>query len=194
MEAVLTTAPTVEPLTLGEVQSHLKVSGEATYLTSLVKTSRMMVERYLNRSLIVQTWTAYYKRWGCELCLPYPPVIAVNSVKYYDLNGALQTLSPSNYWVNDKRQPGQVEYVYDFTPPELQYGRPNVIAVEFTAGYLASGTDAEKQAAVPEPIKHGMKILLTDMYENRGQYVIGNNANKLPGFVVDLIHSYKIYN
>lgn len=193
MIAVLKTAPTVEPITLADVQTHLKLSGETTYLTGLIKTARMMIERELNRSLILQTWTGYADRWGCELHIPYPPLIAVNSVKYYDLNGTLTTLSSANYWVDNKKQPGEIEYVYDFTPPELQYGRPNAIEVEFTAGFLGSGTDADKQAAVPEPLKHGMKVLITDMHEHRGQYVIGNNANKIPHYILDLIHSYKIY-
>jgi uncharacterized phiE125 gp8 family phage protein len=191
--AVLTTAPTVEPITLVEAQSHLKVSGESDYLTSLIKTARVMIERYLNRSLILQTWTAYSHRWCDELCLPYPPLLSVTSVKYYDLNGTLQTLADTNYWLNNKTEPAKINYVYDFTPPELQYGRPNSIEVVFTAGYLASGTDAQKQAAVPDPIKHAMKVLLTDMYEHRGQYVIGHEANKIPSYIIDLIHTYKIY-
>lgn len=192
--AVLTTAPAYEPVTLLEAQTQLKRTGEATYLNSLIKTARMMVERYLNRSLILQTWTAYSNRWGYELCLPYPPLLSVTSVKYYDLNGNLQTLATSNYWVNEKDQPGEIKYVFDFTPPELQYGRPNSIEVVFKAGYVATGTEAVQQAAVPEPIKHAIKILITDMYEHRGQYVIGSISNKLPGYIIDLIHSYKIYN
>lgn len=182
--AVLKTPPTSEPVTVADANHHLKVTGEDTYVESLIITARMMVERYLNRSLITQTWTAYSDCWGEGLCLPYPPLISVTHVKYYDLDGVLRTLSSSNYWVNTFSQPGDVKFVYGFTPPELQYGRPNSIEVEYVAGY----------AEVPEPICHAIKILLTDMYEHRGQYVIGNNANKIPGYIIDLIHTYKMYN
>jgi uncharacterized phiE125 gp8 family phage protein len=192
--AVLITAPAIEPITLEEAQTHLKVDGEDDYLTSLIITARTMVERYLNRSLILQTWKAYSHCWDRKLCLPYPPLLAVTSVKYYNLDGVLTTLTPTtDYWVNTADQPGNVQMVYDFTAPELQYGRPNSIEVEYTAGYRATGTDAEKRTAVPGPIKHAIKVLMTDMHEHRGQYVIGSQANKLPQFVIDLIHSYKIY-
>lgn len=191
--AVLTTGPTIEPITLAEAQTHLKVNGEDTYLTSLIITARMMMERYLNRSLILQTWKGYSNCWSMKFCLPYPPLLAVASVKYYNIDGNLITLSNTDYWVNNADQPGSVQMVYDFSPPELQYGRPNAIEIEYTAGYAVTGTDDEKRAAVPAPIKHGLKVLLTDMHEHRGQYVIGNSANKLPQFVIDLVHSYKIY-
>ncbi len=184
--AVLKTPAASEPVTVNEANAHLKVTGEDTLVESLIITARMMIERYLNRSLVSQTWTAYDDCWGGELCLPYPPLVSVTHVKYRDLNGVLQTLASSNYWVNSFEQPGNIKYVYGFTPPELQYGRPNSIEVEYVAGYTGD-------EGVPEPIRHAMKILLTDMYEHRGQYVIGNIANKLPGYIIDLIHTYKIY-
>jgi uncharacterized phiE125 gp8 family phage protein len=191
--AVLVSGPGIEPITLTEAQDHLKVTGEDTYLTGLIATARTMVERYVNRSLILQGWTGYKNCWDACMRVPYPPLLAVNSVKYYNLDGNLTTLSTSDYWVNNADQPGQIRLAYDFSPPELQYGRPNAIEVAYTAGYLVSGTDDQKRAAVPAPLKHGIKVLMTDLHEHRGQYVVGNNANKLPGLVIDLIHSYKIY-
>lgn len=191
--AVLITGPAIEPITLEEAQDHLKVNGEDTYLTGLIATARTMVERYVNRSLILQSWKGFKNCWHHCMRIPYPPLIAVSSVKYYNLDGVLTTLSTTDYWVNNADQPGEIRTVYDFSPPELQYGRPNAIEVEYTAGYLATGTDEQKRAAVPAPLRHGMKILLTDLHEHRGQYVIGNQANKLPGLVIDILHPYKIY-
>jgi uncharacterized phiE125 gp8 family phage protein len=192
LSAILTTEPTIEPVTLAEAQAHLIINGQDDYINSLITTARQMVERYLNRSLILQTWTAYSDEWCRELLLPNGPLLSVTSVKYRDTGGTLRTLDASNYWVNTVDD--RIRLVYDFTAPELQLGRPNKIEILYTAGYLATGTDAEKQAAVPSAIKHGMKILITDMHEHRGQYVIGYNANKLPNFVTDLIHPFKLYN
>jgi uncharacterized phiE125 gp8 family phage protein len=191
--AVLTTAPVYEPITLSEAQTHLIINGQADYVNSLIKTARMMLERELERSFILQTWTGYSSCWDRKLFLDYPPILSVTSLKYYDLNGTLQTLTANtDYWVN--LPDGCIDLAYDFTVPELQYGRPNAIEVVYNAGYRASGTEAEQQAAVPEPIKHAIKILITDMHEHRGQYVIGNNANKIPGYVLNKVHSYKMYN
>lgn len=194
LNAVQTTAPAFEPVTLAEAQTHLIINGQDAYITSLIKASRIMVERYLNRSLMLQTWKAYADRWCKEFYLPYAPLLSVTNVKYYDDDAVLTTLATSEYWVSSVDEPGEIEFAYNFNPPQLQQGRPNAIEIIYTAGYSASATEATQQAAVPEPIKHAMKILMTDMHEHRGQYVIGSQANKLPSFVIDLIHSYKLYN
>lgn len=192
--AVLITGPAIEPLDTSECNTHLKISGEDQYVNSLLMTARQMLERELGRSFILQTWTAYDDEWSREMYLDYPPLLSVTSVKYYDIDGVLQTLDPASYWVNNKEEPGCVKLAYDFTAPELQYGRPNSIEILYTAGYAATGDAPTKMAAVPEPIKHSIKILMTDMHEHRGQYVIGSTAMKIPRFILDLVHSYKIYN
>ena len=194
LNAAIVTAPSFEPVTLAEAQTHLILTGQTTYITSLIKTSRIMVERYLNRSLMLQSWKAYAYEWCGKFCLPYAPLLAVSSLKYYDQSGTLVTLDSSNYYVSTADEPGEIEFTYNFSAPTLQEGRPNAIEIVFTSGYSASATEATQQAAVPEPIKHAMKVLMTDMHEHRGQYVIGNITNKLPGFVIDLIHSYRLYN
>jgi len=184
MYAVLKTPPATEPITLAEAQAQLKVDGEDDYINALISTARVMVERYLNRSLITQTWTAYSDDW-CDLELPYPPLISVTSVKYYGLDSqTLTTLDPTQYyWVDNVKEPGCIEFKYGTVKPLLMYSRPNRIEVEYVAGY----------SAVPEPIKHAIKILITDMYKNRDQYMIGANVNKIPNYITDLIHTYKIY-
>lgn len=114
-------------------------------------------------------------------------------MKYYNDAGVLTTLNSTSYYVDNKSQPGELVLKYDFTPPTLEIRRPNAIEIEYTAGYLSTGTAQEKGFAVPDPIRHAMKLLITDMYEHRGQYVVGHTATKLPGFVQDLVHSYKLY-
>jgi uncharacterized phiE125 gp8 family phage protein len=191
--AVLITAPQYEPISLLEAQTHLIINGQADYVNSLIKTARMMLERELERSFILQTWTGYAGCWDRKLFLDYPPILTVTSLRYYNLNGVLTTLTANtDYWVN--MPDGCIDLAYDFTPPELQYGRPNAIEIVYNAGYRASGTEAELQAAVPAPIKHAMKVLITDMHEHRGQYVVGTIAQKIPRFVLDMIHPYKMYN
>jgi uncharacterized phiE125 gp8 family phage protein len=195
LKAAIVTPPSFEPVTLTEARTHLIIpSGQTDYITSLIKTSRIMVERYLNRSLMLQTWKAYADYWCKEFYLPYAPLLAVSSLKYYDQDATLQPLSSSNYFVSTVDEPGELEFVFNFTGPTLQEGRPNAIEIQFTSGYSSSLTEATQQAAVPEPIKHAMKVLMTDMHEHRGQYVIGNYSSKLPNFVIDLIHPYRLYN
>jgi uncharacterized phiE125 gp8 family phage protein len=194
LKASIKTAPIVEPVTLAEAQTHLIITGQTDYITSLIKASREMVERYLNRSLMLQTWTAYSCEWCREFLLPNAPLIAVSSLKYYNDSGVLTTLASSNYYVRPTDEPGRIRFVHDFNGPTLQQGRPDPIEIEYTAGYSSSATEATQQAAVPASIKHAMKILMTDMHEHRGQFVVGTIAHKIPSYIIDLIHSYRLYN
>lgn len=193
LRATLKTAPAYEPVTLAEAQTHLIINGQTDYVNSLIKTSREMVERYLNRALMLQTWTAYADNWCRKFELPYAPLLGVSSLKYRDDEGTLQTLASSNYYVSIADEPGYVQFIYDFNGPSLQDGRPNRIEIEYTAGYSSSATEATQQAAVPARIKHAMKVLMTDMHEHRGQYVVGASANKLPSFIIDLLHPLRLY-
>lgn len=197
-KTVLVTAPSVEPLTTAEAKTHLNISGTSqdTYVSTLITTARRQVEKYLNRALITQSWKVYYDHWHYELMIPFGSLQIVGAspgpaspvVKYYDIDGTLQTWASSNYWTVTTTDPGRIIRAYDVTFPELQYGRPDAIEIAFTAGYGVA-------ADVPEDIKHAMKLLITNYYENRGDVVIGAGytVGKIPSFVADLLHPYKLY-
>lgn len=182
---VLTSAPDKEPVTVSEAQEHLRISGQDQEVLRLVKAGTGMVERYLNRALITQSWDAYYDCWKEKFKLPYPPLQSVASVKYRDSDGAEQTLSGSLYWVTNN-EPAEVTRAYNTVYPELQLGRPQAVKISVVVGY---GDDV---GDVPEDIRHAIKLLIADLYENRGTVVLGQ-VNKIPNYITDLIHSYKIY-
>jgi uncharacterized phiE125 gp8 family phage protein len=187
MTPVLREAPDSEPLTLLEAREHLKISGSSqdNEIARFVKAARGVVERYLNRALITQEWDVYFDCWQEKLLLHYAPLQTVDAVKYFDSTGTERTLPTSAYWVT-KSDPACIVRAYDSTWPELQSGRPDVIKVEITTGYGDSGS------SIPEEIKDAIKIVLTDLYDNRGSVVIGS-VQKIPGYLDDLIHSYKLY-
>lgn len=191
------TGPSVEPVTTTEAKTHLNVSGTSkdTYIGTLVTTARRQIERYLNRALINQNWKVYYDYWKHEMLIPFgnlqiagaSPGPASPVVKYRSTDGTLTTLTEADYyWVVTTTDPGRIVRKHDVTYPELQDGRPDAIEIAFTAGFGATA------ASVPEEIKHAMKLLITDYYEHRGEVVIGQ-VNKIPSYVTDLIHSYKLY-
>lgn len=188
---VIVTQPTAEPVSEAEMKSQLRIlrsltAAESTEIASMITAARKQVERYLLRSLITQTWDAFFDCWDV-MQLPYGPVASVTSVKYYDLDGVQQTLSSSLYQVSTNREPAEVNRVYETTWPELQYGKDSPIVVRYVAGFGATG------ASVPEEIKNGIKLLATDLFETRGTIVTGTSVNRVPGYLTDLIHSYKIY-
>ena len=181
------TPPTEEPLTYAEAAEHLRIVGETDYVNSLIVTARKSLERYLNRTFVTTELKAFADEWDDEFYLPYPKLQSVESVKYYDTNGSLQTLSESDfYWVVTNDDPGYIVQKFDSTFPDLQEGRPDAIEISYTSGY----GDA---ADVPEDIKHALKLLIGNYYENRGDIIVGTSAARIPNYISDLVHSYRIY-
>lgn len=180
--------PELEPLEVEEANEHLHVSGQDEYVTSLIKVARKSIERYLQRTLITTTYIAYADKWEGEFKLPFPKLQSVETVKYYNSNGTLTTLTEDDYyWVVTSGEPGIIKRKYDVVYPELNLGMPDAIEIEYTAGY---GDEAE---TVPEDIRHAMKLLIGNYYEQRSDIVVGSTASRIPNYITDLIHSYKIY-
>ncbi len=185
-KAVLRVAATEFPVTLAEIEAHLKVTDDDSYLNSLIAVATGQIERYLRRSIMQQEWTLYLDRWEYTILLPYPTLQSVESVSYYGQDGALTLLDESDfYWVVTSDEPGRIVQKYDTTYPELQDGRPDAIEIEYTAGW-ASADD------VPSQIKHAIKLYCTDLHEHRGEIQVGQ-VTKIPNHILNLIHDFRIY-
>ena len=110
----LLAAPTIEPLSLNEAKTHLRVTInlDDDYITFLITQARQYVEMVLRRALLTQQWVLSLKNWpgrnfygsqGLELNpgqwdrynhipLPLPPLQSVQSVVYYDTGGNVYTM------------------------------------------------------------------------------------------------------
>jgi uncharacterized phiE125 gp8 family phage protein len=181
------TAATSYPVSVTEAKAHLNITSSTkdNYIEGLVKTATLNIERYLNRKLITQTWKVYYDDFCHVMQIPFGSLQSVTHVKYYNQEATQTTLASTNYWVVKETDPGYIKRAYDVTYPEVQNGRPNAVEIQFVCGYGAA-TD------IPEDIKHAIKLLVTDYYENKGTVVLGP-VNKIPSYLIDLIHSYKLY-
>lgn len=192
-KTVLIQGPQVEPIGLEEAKAHLNITSSRhdAYIASLISASRRQLERYLNRVMITQKWKVYYDCWNGELLIPFGNLQIVENesvvVKYYDISGAQKTLTEQYFWVVNSLDPARIVRKYDAVYPELQYGRPDAIEIAFTAGY---GDDA---SAIPDDLRHAMKLMIADYFDQRGEVVVGMQANKIRGFIKDLVHSYKLY-
>ena len=189
----VTTAPTIEPLTVDDVKAHCRIDGNAedTLLTGLIKAARQHIESATNRALISQTITAKCDEWAdwhkdeTQLWLPMPPLISVTSVQYVDSAGATQTLAANQYTIDTYSLPGRVIPAYGVTWPTPRY-QENAITVVYLAGY---GTTA---ASVPQPIRQAMLFLVAHWYENREPVNIGNITTDLPFTVAALVAPYRV--
>lgn len=121
------------------------------------------------------------------MMIPFGSLQQVDAVKYYNGEGSETTLDASQYWVVNSTDPGFIKGKYDTVFPQLQEGRPDAIEIDFTCGFGDEASD------VPEEIRHAMKLLVAKYFENREDVVIGTNVARIPGYLTDLIHSYKLY-
>jgi len=94
------------------------------------------------------------QRWQ-EILLPRGPVTAVNSIKYYDVTNALQTLPTSSYnVVLPSYTAGRIEPNIYW---QLAYPRPDAVTVSFTSGFSNNSGDVNY---IPQTLIHAVKLLV----------------------------------
>ena len=200
--SVLTTAPDVEPLTVQEVKDNLRLTGsdDDSRLDSLIKSARLWCEGYTNRSFIKQTRTQYMddfwqpheyrpvkERSAIELL--QGPLLdvsgtTVQSVKYYDENDQLQTMSTADYWIDAKRPIPRI-YVKESWPTTKV--RPNAVEIAYYAGF---GTTA---ADVPSYFKDAMHLYIAHCFENRVPEIIGASVSAFEMGIKRLLDMGTVY-
>lgn len=170
-------APVSEPLTLDEAKAQLRLTSgftaDDTYITALIKVARDHAEKYCNRFFTEQTIALNYSGGVPDVIeLPFPDLASVSSFKYYDSEGAEQTIDPSGYSLDSERQ------IITVTSPPSG-----------SAGYrveLVTGAPVEFEGA-----KQAMLMTLTDLYELRTESVIGAPVAENPA-VKALYYPYRV--
>lgn len=150
-----TTSPSSLPVSVAQVKSHLRLSPDDTThdteLQLLIEAATERLEQDLDRQILTASYEQTQFDWNVddalkgEVKLYKKAVTVIQSVKYYDEDGTLVTMSSDDYIFDDARcsifvQPGE-EW------PTVESDNPNAVKVTFTAGY---GTDA---ACVPRMMK-----------------------------------------
>lgn len=194
----LVTAADGEPIDLEQAKQHLKVdiSDDDDVIFSMIAAARSHIEDITNRALLTQTWDYFIDEcWPWQLDLdtyrhqrvievPKAPLASVSSITYVDSAGASQTLAADQYVVDGAGAIGRVYPAYGVTWPTVRCQR-RAITVRFVAGYGAP-------AAVPEPLRQALKLLVGHLYANR-EPVGDSRYVELPLAVSSLISSYRVF-
>lgn len=191
----ITVPATVEPLTLDEARTHLRVEAygsplehpDDTYISSCITVAREFCEQYLERALAQQTIEMALDNFPDQsIELPLAPTNSITSVKYYDTSDVEQTVLTTVYSLDDYSEPNWLTLKVNQRWPVTNQGANNV-KILMTVGYLP--------ANVPTPIKAAMLLIVGNLYENRQQDLLGNTRisfNSLPLGVYNLLQPYRL--
>lgn len=183
----LVTAPTAMPVTRNEAKLHCRIDGndEDTLIDGLIAAATDFVEKYTGSAIMTQTWRLTLDKFEDTILLPIGPVQAVNSITYYDVNGAQQNLSATVYQVDLTNDPQRIVRSPEAEWPSVD-DRVNAISVTFTSG----------SAVAPTSIKQSLLLLIGDWYRNRENTIVGAGSTatpQMPFAVHALLSNYRRY-
>lgn len=134
--------PTVEPVSVDEVKTHLRVdtTDEDTLIGAYLASARRWVETYTRRSLVRQTRRYRLDGFGgSAIELPNSPLRAVEAITYVDSNGTEQTWTSANYRVDAHSDIPRIEPAWGESWPTTR-DVLNAVSIQYSAGYAAPFT------------------------------------------------------
>ena len=188
LHASRTVAPAATPVSVAEAKEHLRLDGyeEDGLVGRLIAAATAHFDGWggvLGRALVTQTWAATYEALEAPLILPLAPATSVASVTYADVGGATQTLAADQWRLIEGADAARVEPAEGVTWPQTAE-RSDAVTVTFTAGYGGA-------ADVPEALRHAILMTVHDLYEHRGEAVIGGGVRRVPLGVEALAGPYR---
>ena len=203
------TPPASEPVLLADAKAYARINTAAddAMVNDLITAAREYLETYCRRQFVQATWlltldrfpiyydwyeyspyqnTAPYQsasQWQTQniIRLPKPPLIAIDSIKYVDETGVLQTLATNQYQVDAAGTPGRVVPAFGVFWPGTQ-AQIDAVQIQFEAGYVAP-------TPLPARARTAIKRLVAHWYQNRED--VGKPMEELPWGVRNLAQSLR---
>lgn len=175
MNLTLITPPTALPINLEDVKTFCRVedSDNDEILIRFMRSGVELAENYTERRFISQVWRMDIDKFEDNIYLPYPNLISVDSIQYYDNLNVLQTLDSSFYDVSGVGGAGRVSLALGSSYPST-YSRPEAVQITFTCGY----GDA---SAVPYSLRDAISTMVWFLFDGRGNQLDKPFLNYLLG-------------
>jgi uncharacterized phiE125 gp8 family phage protein len=162
---VRVTAPAALPISLAEAKEQMRVEGtdEDAIIQRLIDAAIAFVDvqGVLGRAMITQTWGQWLSpNPPMAVTLMLGPVQSVSAIRYYDVDGALQTATLADFNVFGTPNKITVSPKTGKAWPTTQT-RDDAIQIQYVIGYGATS------AAVPQTVRHALMMLVAHWYENR---------------------------
>lgn len=118
---------------------------------------------WLNRSILTREWKLWLPCLPTSIELPLGPILSVESIKYFDTDGVLQTLDASTYEVLTGEFIGRICMLPYETLPAGISKRNRAVSISYTAGF----GDAETiDFSIKHALKQSMTLLASHFYRN----------------------------
>lgn len=189
--------PPVEPITLTEAKSHLRVTHneEDNLIESLIQVAREKCEAYSNRSYVQRTLKQTFHNWpDFPAVLKRPPVQEITKIEYKKEDASVIEWDASNYFLDDISFSPKVFLAPDYNMPGDILYPANAIQITYKAGYQPddTGDTTDYTVNIPERYKHAIKLLIGEWWENREEIIKGTTAQKIPDGVQSLLMSDRV--
>jgi len=194
-----TGGPDRDPVTLEELKanSNITTTADDEFLATLIQAATDYTEQLTGRILVPRTVDFKcdaFPAWDeAPIRLPFPPLISITSVKYYDSADTLQTWDASKYEIDAKPEYGGLLYPIKGEGWPAERAFRDSVQIEYIAGYdpLSTTNNADR---VPRPLKQAIIMLASHLYENREATTVGTNyfIQQAPMAYTALIANYRV--
>lgn len=194
------TPPEVEPVTLAEAIDWARADdGTAATdaaLNMLIGAMRRYAENLTGRAFVQRELQLILPCWQTRIELPFPPLVSVESVTYFDTDGVVQTLSTSLYDVHDWREPAVIVPAFQEVWPSTR-AVDDAVRINYIAGYPPAGSPEDYAAGLPENLKLWMQARIATLFNQRDQLTPSNMTaipyNFADGLLDDLVIGSRLF-
>jgi uncharacterized phiE125 gp8 family phage protein len=181
MSLALIAGPAEEPLSLADAKAfaRIEVTDDDALVQALIVAARLKIEASTRRFLVTQSWRLKLSTasLGRIVRVPVAPVQSVTTVRWRDPSGATTTLDPSAYQADLAALPPLVTLL-------AAAPATGSVEIDMVMGYGAA-------AAVPEPLRHAVRLLVATWYEDRGFLAMTGPEAPWPAGVEALLSPYR---
>lgn len=161
----LVTGPTVEPVSLAELQANdymrsLDLDSESVLFNEYLVAAREDAEKLMNRKIMTQTWKVSFDRPVSSFHFPFGNLQTVNEVRIIQADGTVDVQDTSKYQFSTGEDAVfwlRADNSSEWTETERPF---SCFEIDFTVGWATPGN-------VPQSIKNGIMAMVAYKYYNR---------------------------
>lgn len=198
----IVSAPALEPISLTEakLQCNIDTSDFDTLLALFISAARAKAEAYTGAVIMQRTVDHTIDEFPADedddlrigvipawhTGVPVAAPVSIESITYVDEAGALQTLSPSLYVLDDTNWPLWILPAFDEEWPATRE-QANAVTIRLQVGYIS-------QAQVPADLRGWLLMTVAFMFAQRESVVVDGKVAEIPNRWTDaLLDPYRVF-